>query len=289
MAGSFADVVIASLEADTGELIGTASVTVEPGPVAVAVDLPPGIVGWWPGNGNANDVAEGNHGKLLGGISFVPGKVGPAFSFDGVDDFVEISNTTTPDSPIGSFTVALWFKTESDINSNSALVTHYGPVKSPEFFHIGLSGTGGRRNSCQAIVGEIFNSYPNHVAIAIIDDSGSRIQLCSDIPMNDGQYHHVTASYDASTKTLTGYFDGQAGGFVSLSPQGKPDGDLIGPGKVQNMGIGAINWTRPLYLGNHLNRFFPFKLDELAIFNRALSGDEIEAIFDAGRAGMIKP
>src|SRR5689334_965312 len=42
----------------------------------------PGLVGWWPGDGNARDIAGTNNGNLQGGASATsPGVVGSAFSF----------------------------------------------------------------------------------------------------------------------------------------------------------------------------------------------------------------
>ena len=40
-----------------------------------AQSSPPGIVGWWPGDGNAIDIVGGNHGTLVGDTSFAPGMV----------------------------------------------------------------------------------------------------------------------------------------------------------------------------------------------------------------------
>jgi hypothetical protein len=40
-------------------------------------------VSWWPGDGNANDIVDGNDGTLQGGVTFATGKVEQAFSFDG--------------------------------------------------------------------------------------------------------------------------------------------------------------------------------------------------------------
>src|SRR5215472_4928609 len=41
---------------------------------------PPGMVSWWPGDGNANDIQGGHNGTLQGNITFVPGLVAQAFS-----------------------------------------------------------------------------------------------------------------------------------------------------------------------------------------------------------------
>ena len=70
--------------------------------------LPPpaGLVSWWSGDKTAEDVQGPNPGVLKNGASFRPGKVGPGFVFDGIDDWVRI-----PDSPFLSqtrITVDAW-------------------------------------------------------------------------------------------------------------------------------------------------------------------------------------
>ena len=73
------------------------------------IQTPPGLVARWSGDGNANDVVGGNHGRLLGGTSFAPGRVGEAFSFDGVDDFIEIDTQANLDVGVNSgFTIYAW-------------------------------------------------------------------------------------------------------------------------------------------------------------------------------------
>src|SRR5689334_8814675 len=73
------------------------------------VSPPSGLVGWWAGEGNAADLQGTNNGAVQNGVAFASGKVGQAFSFDGVDDYVLV-----PDSPGLNFgtnapmTVELW-------------------------------------------------------------------------------------------------------------------------------------------------------------------------------------
>lgn len=64
---------------------------------AASCDPPPsGIVGWWPAEGNANDIIGTNNGTLMGGATAnAPGVVGSAFQFDGTNGYVQI-----PDSPV---------------------------------------------------------------------------------------------------------------------------------------------------------------------------------------------
>src|SRR6266404_8609218 len=66
---------------------------------ATACTAPPsGLVGWWPGENNANDIQGTNNGTLQNGATATAtGKVGQAFSFDGVNDFVNVPTSATLD------------------------------------------------------------------------------------------------------------------------------------------------------------------------------------------------
>ena len=86
------------------------------------VQPPAGLVSWWPGDGNTNDIIDGNPGTLLGGTTFTTGKVGLAFSFDGVDDFVRVPDAEN----LGNFsalTVDGWIKTSS--SADQEIVAHF--------------------------------------------------------------------------------------------------------------------------------------------------------------------
>ena len=51
------------------------------------------MIGWWPGDGNANDIMGSNDGTPVNGATFAAGLIGQAFSLDGVDDSVSFGNT----------------------------------------------------------------------------------------------------------------------------------------------------------------------------------------------------
>jgi hypothetical protein len=74
------------------------------------VPPPPGLVGWWPGDGNARDIVAGHDGKLRFGATFGPGEVSQAFTFDGSDDNVLI-NSTFPFHQPGDATLDFWLNT----------------------------------------------------------------------------------------------------------------------------------------------------------------------------------
>src|SRR5262245_30842976 len=68
-----------------------------------------GLVSWWPGDGNADDIQGGNSGRLQNGATFTIGKVGQAFSLDGTNDFVLIPHNTNL-NPTGAFSLSSWIK-----------------------------------------------------------------------------------------------------------------------------------------------------------------------------------
>ena len=54
------------------------------------IPAPGGLVGWWPGDGNANDIEGSHDGSLQGGTAFEAAMVGSGFALDGIDDGVVI-------------------------------------------------------------------------------------------------------------------------------------------------------------------------------------------------------
>src|SRR5262245_1572545 len=79
------------------------------------VQPPSGLVSWWPGDGTADDIADNNDGTLAGGATFASGRVGQAFSFDGVDDYVLVPDSPNLDfNPTSFVTVDAWvFRTST--------------------------------------------------------------------------------------------------------------------------------------------------------------------------------
>lgn len=97
-----------------------------------------GLVGWWPFDGNANDESvSGNNGTVNGSVltSDRFGTVNSAYSFDGIDDRINIliSNIAQGNSPR---TISFWALYLGDISNNNQQIVGYGGTITNERFSI---------------------------------------------------------------------------------------------------------------------------------------------------------
>jgi len=67
-----------------------------------------GVVAYWRFENNADDSAGGNHGTLVGGAHYVPGKLGQAVATSNEETVDYVQLDTTSDGLTGAWTVAAW-------------------------------------------------------------------------------------------------------------------------------------------------------------------------------------
>jgi len=72
-------------------------------------DMPStGLLGWWPGDGNAPDVQMRSSGQTMDGATFAPGFVAKAFTLDGAGAYVDVPDTAILRSMTDAVTVTAW-------------------------------------------------------------------------------------------------------------------------------------------------------------------------------------
>ena len=76
---------------------------------STCASTPAGLLGWWAGENNANDVYRVHNGSLQNGATYAPGIVGTSFSLDGVDDYVDLGAWT----PGATWTCEAWINASS--------------------------------------------------------------------------------------------------------------------------------------------------------------------------------
>jgi hypothetical protein len=159
-------------------------------------DPPPsGLVSWWPGEGDANDIVGNNNGTLVGGATFAAGEVGQAFNFDD-------SGTQAVDIPRSSnlnitnqVTVEFWMKADP----GNSMQSYQGFVTSDYY---GISITEG--NPPLGVLGIDFfiNDNGTYYEIANANGGGAKVSA--------GVWHHIAGTYDGTELQL--YVDGQPWG-----------------------------------------------------------------------------
>src|SRR5262249_16200102 len=102
---------------------------------------PSGMMAWWPGDGNANDIAGQSSGTLRAGVTFAARKVGNAFSFDGTGEVIVADNASLN---IQQLTMDAWvFPTNRDLARINMILNKELPTSSTTFtiqYEMGVRG-----------------------------------------------------------------------------------------------------------------------------------------------------
>ncbi len=214
------------------------------------VGLPSGCVGWWRAEDNAVDSVLANDGTLRGDATYAEGKVGRAFSLDGLNDGIFIGNPAV--LQLQEFTVETWIK-RKDTN----FATLGQPFTAGGLCQFGWDGWG----------------------FAIFDDGRLLLSLvgsssvASDRSIQDTNWHHVAVC--RTNDQVAFYIDG-----IGEAPKSYPTTFSFASPGLQ-IGAGAVNTEAD-------GSFFGL-IDELAIYNRGLLPSELAAIHAAGSAGKSLP
>ncbi|MCX6874934.1 MAG: LamG domain-containing protein [Verrucomicrobia bacterium] len=228
------------------------------GAKAQCINPPAGLVAWWPGDGHGFDLSPNhNNGSLAGNAAYGPGLVNQSLQFHGGTDSVIV-----PDSPslqiASQFTIQAWinpatYGDEPGSPPGRAIASKVGGAGGNNGYQFYLSSgrPGGQFNSPGAV-------WPSQW-----------IDAPAPVPLNT--WSHVVWTYDQSVMRL-----------------------FVNGAEVASKVIGAhpiATTSANLRISRDDNGNTPFSgsIDELAIFNRALSANEIAALYAAGSAGMCKP
>ena len=211
-------------------------------------------------NGTAGEVRDSkgsNHGKSLGGattVSAPSAHVGPrAGSFDGTNDYVEVTDAATLDFGSGDFTVQAWiYKTSNcSLFDNSWGVNKWNTGSAPgtNEWSLGTCDTTGNANAFA------FTVEVGSTVYRAEDDRGHRLNT----------WNHVVGIRRGTTIEL--YVNG-----VSAT-----NATSIGTGTVS---INNVTGRNLRFANSALNDLhFAGRIDEVAIWSTALSATEVQQIF----------
>ena len=214
---------------------------------------PANLVSWYRGEDNALDFLGRNNGTIQGSVTFTNGYVGRTFTLGGNGDLSGSGDRVIVGNPanlqLQNFTIEAWIK-----RSSSTIVTN-SPVSGfagGTFFAYGQNG-----------YGFVIEQVTNRIGLTNIGASA----VYSTATITDTNFHHVAVT--KSGNQVTFYIDGVAGAPVTYNTTFS---------FTTNAAIGARGDS------DARNAFFG-SIDELSIYNRALTAAEIQAIVAAGTAG----
>jgi hypothetical protein len=220
---------------------------------------PSGLVGWWKGDGNTLDSVSGNSG-VNQNITYTTAMVGQAFACN-------------PNGfPYGTYTGIKIADQPAYALTNS--LTIEGWVK-PQGAGYLIFWRGDNRPGIDPY--DLSMQGNNTVLFQISDANGNSANVGTTLAYN--QWTHLAATLDGSSGKMSLYTNGVLASQVTTAI--RPFGNLIA-GDSPGVGIGNLNDGQ---------NNFPFNgdIDEIALYNRALSAAEIVAIYNAGSAGKCMP
>jgi hypothetical protein len=222
-------------------------------PAVACAPAPSGVVAWWRAEDDARDAVGGHDGTLEGGAAFGAGKVGRAFTFDGATQFVSVAQSA-----------ALQLKTAITIEG-------WVEANGAQSGYAGIAGTwddnsGANRTYLLWVLGQSleFIVSPDHNAYQRASDP---------TPFPTDVWVHVAATYDGTTVRV--YRDGAEVASVAASGEIAVNDKAFLIGRTEGGSVGPNFWKG--------------SIDELTVYDHALSAADVASIHAAGSAGKCRP
>jgi hypothetical protein len=199
------------------------------------------LIAHWAADGNVLDSAGSHHGALINGATFGAGKFGQAFSLNGSNQYVSAPDSADWAFGSGDFSLALW--------ANFDTVKPGGLGGLPNVF-LGQDEGGGSTNKWIFFQGEA-NKSAFHINTP---GGGSFIAATAGAPAV-GEWEHYAVTKSGTTYTF--YRNGlSVGTAIDTRPIPNASASLT-IGQAEGLG------------------FFDGRLDDIRIYNNALSGDDV--------------
>ena len=223
--------------------------------------VPTNIVSWWTGDGDAYDRISGQYGSMVNGVTFESGKVGQAFRFNGIRGCIDCGDLNAVELENGTY--EMWFMTEiansgrDPLNSYQALISkmYQGSLRARKLI----------LENARTIKFEIYDQ----------SQPGSFVRIYTrPVEFEPGEWHHVAATW------------GETGMKIYLDGVLNDSSEYTGYGYSSELPFVIGNLKEDFNTGREYG--FYGMIDEISIYERALTAQEIKSIYDAGSAGKCK-
>ena len=228
-----------------------------------------GLVSYWTfdrqdvAGGTVKDVWGENDGKIVGAPKIVDGQVGEALEFDGSDDYVNLTNLGDFGEQVGTSTFEAWVKTSFKKDWTTLFKVLDQGCNMAWAIDVNRSAKAGF-----PLAEDIVHYYVRQKSAAGCNAIAVEIEFA----LSDDKWHHVVfAIVDTDKSEVSIYMDGE--------PQEVIEGDVK---KLDTF----VPFVEPVYIGaannrGKVERFFPGIIDEVRIYDRPLTADEVTRNFES--------
>lgn len=219
-----------------------------------------GLVGEWnfnEGSGNiVNDSSGNNNQGLIHGAIWTTGKLDGGMQFDGIDDYIEISDSDSLDTISSALTLIAWIKPNLDSTRGSIIARFLYDYDIPineRVFELDLG-----------------EDYLINFSISAdgTNEKEKNVWLNSYYTVKDNEWIHLAATSDGTNMKI--YLNGEEDPKVINAPAGI---------HISSQGLQIGAWE---YSPGKRDNYFKGIIDEVKIYNEALSSGEIIDDFLAG-------
>lgn len=233
-------------------------------PKTGCITPPSNMVAWWSFDFSSKDSPQdlagyNNFGTKMNGPISVAGKVLGALQFDGVEDYIEVKDHSELNFGTGDFSFDAWIKTDAKTGVEVIVDKRKGYNTGYSFF------LNDGYLSLQLADGSGFSGYTNYASPVFVADAN---------------WHHIAITVSRKSRLgILFYLDGVSTQF------GDPTSHPATLTNTDNLRIGRNSSAG----SNDPIGTFKGILDEIELFNRVLTPQEVKAIYNAGSAGKCKP
>ncbi len=226
-----------------------------------------GLVSYWTfdeqdiAGGTVKDVWGENDGKIVGNPKVVGGQVGEALEFDGSDDYVNLTNLGDFGEKVGASTFEAWVKTSFKKEWTTLFKVLDQGCNMAWAIDVNRSAKAGF-----PFAADIVHYYVRQKSAAGCNAIAVEIEFA----LSDGKWHHIVFGIVDPGKSE-----------VSLYMDGEPQEIIVGDAKKLDT---FIPFVEPVYIGaannrGNVERHFPGVIDEVRIYDRPLTADEVTRNF----------
>jgi len=252
---------------DTRRALAPDAAAERKGNEAEAIDLQEGLIAHYPLDKDASDASgQGHHAASHGAKPVAEGKLGGAFSFDGLHDYVAIPAEAT--QGLAWFTISLWVNTtQSEAKPRTAF------WQNPNIAGVATAGSGSRDFGLMMEKGHVAYYHG-------LRPDPSDMACFSTVSVSDGRWHQVAFVNEGARVLL--YVDGALTRGEGLWQ--RSDGTVRLLGVVEQTASGASMGSVELFVGAcndppAAKYHYRGLIDDVKIWSRALSPQEIAAIW----------